>query len=110
MPRGMFNDRSRRARPLLPPAARSRFAAAASALTIALTVASADLTTAKARVLDRLFGASRIVLQGLSRSQALQPSANRVDDHAPWNGGDNITSHQTGCISGAGVTYPGARR
>lgn len=68
-----------------------------------------DLTTAKARVLDQMFGASRIVLQGISESQAPRSTANRVYDYAPWNGGDNITSHRLGCTSGAGVTYQGAQ-
>jgi hypothetical protein len=67
------------------------------------------LTAAKARVLDRLFGASRITLQGLSRGQAPQTTANRVDDYAPWNGGDNITSNGIGCTSGAGITYQGVQ-
>jgi hypothetical protein len=66
-----------------------------------------DLTTAKARMLDRLFGAGRIVLQSMSKSQAPQATANRVDDYAPWNGGDNITSNGIGCTSGAGVNYQG---
>jgi hypothetical protein len=67
------------------------------------------LTAAKKRVLDRMFGASRIVLQDLSRSQAPRPTANRVDDYAPWNGGDNITSNHYGCTSGAGITYKGVQ-
>src|SRR6202453_2190863 len=67
------------------------------------------LTAAKKRVLDRMFGASRIVLQDLSRSQAPGPTANRVDDYAPWNGGDNITSNHYGCTSGAGITYKGVQ-
>jgi hypothetical protein len=71
------------------------------------------LTAAKARVLDGLFGASRIVLQGLSASQAPRLTANRVDDSAPWNAGDNITGSSdglhSGCTSGAGVTYQGVQ-
>jgi hypothetical protein len=71
------------------------------------------LTTAKARVLDRLFGASRIVLQGLSENQAPRALANRVYDNAPWNGGDNITGSSdgvhSGCTSGAGITYQGVQ-
>jgi hypothetical protein len=71
------------------------------------------LTPAKARVLDRLFGASRVVLQGLSESQAPRVLANRVDDSAPWNGGDNLTgasdSLHSGCTSGVGITYQGAQ-
>ena len=67
-----------------------------------------DLTTAKTRALDQLFGKSRIALQGLSASQAPQTTANRVYDSAPWNGGDNITSHHAnnhyGCTSGVGIT------
>lgn len=71
------------------------------------------LTLAKARVLDRLFGASRVVLQGLSESQAPHALANRVDDNAPWNGGDNITGASvglhSGCTSGVGITYQGVQ-
>jgi Trypsin len=71
------------------------------------------LTPAKAHVLDRLFGASRVVLQGLSESQAPQALANRVDDNAPWNGGDNLTGSNgtlhSGCTSGVGITYQGAQ-
>jgi Trypsin len=76
-------------------------------------VSVVGLTTAKARVLDRLFGASRIVLQGLSESQAPRPLANRVYDSAPWNGGDNITGSSngvhSGCTSGVGITYRGVQ-
>lgn len=68
-----------------------------------------DLTTAKTRVLDGLFGTSRIMLQSLSKNQAPQATANRVYDYSPWNGGDNITSNGYGCTSGAGVTYQGTQ-
>jgi hypothetical protein len=68
-----------------------------------------DLTTAKTRALDRVFGSSRIALQGVLKSQAPRSTANRVDDYAPWNGGDNITSNRIGCTSGAGVTYQGVQ-
>jgi hypothetical protein len=72
-----------------------------------------DLTAAKARVLDQLFGASRIAVQGLSADQAPQATASRVDDVAPWNGGDNITGSSgdlhSGCTSGVGITYQGGQ-
>jgi hypothetical protein len=72
-----------------------------------------DLTAAKARKLDRLFGASRIELQDLSARQAPRFTANRVYDSAPWDGGDNLTSSNNnwhyGCTSGAGITYRGAQ-
>jgi hypothetical protein len=72
-----------------------------------------DLTTAKARLLDRLFGASRIALQGLSGSEAPQSTADRTDDYVPWDGGDNTTSSsagfQYGCTSGVGISYRGAQ-
>src|ERR1700677_274860 len=69
------------------------------------------LTTAKARVLDRLFSGNRIVLQDLSESQAPRALANRVNDDAPWNGGDNLTGSSDGThsgrTSGVGITYEG---
>jgi hypothetical protein len=68
-----------------------------------------NLTTAKTRALDQLFGASRIALQGLSASRAPQATGNRVYDSAPWDGGDNITSSRVGCTSGVGITYHGAQ-
>ena len=72
-----------------------------------------DLTAAKARLLDRLFGASRIVLQNLSASEAPRSTADRVNDYLPWGGGDNTTSSnagsQYGCSSGVGITYQGAQ-
>lgn len=68
-----------------------------------------DLTAMRARMLDRLFGASNIVLHNVARSQIPQATASRVDDYAPWNGGDNLTSHGIGCTSGVGIVYQGAQ-
>ena len=68
-----------------------------------------NLTAAKARVLNRMFGAGNIALHGLSRAQLPRATANRVDDYAPWNGGDNLTSHGGGCTSAVGITYHGAQ-
>lgn len=68
-----------------------------------------DLTAARAKVLGRLFGAGNIVLHNVARDQIPQGTANRVNDFAPWNGGDNLTSHGIGCTSGVGIVYQGAQ-
>ncbi len=70
-----------------------------------------DLSRSKKEFLDARFGSQNIVLQNVTRSElpVLTSSGNRVYDSAPWNGGDNITSHGSGCTSGVGINYNGSQ-
>jgi hypothetical protein len=65
-----------------------------------------NLTRARARVLKGLFGAGNVVLQNVLPGDAPRTTG-RDSDSSPWNGGDNLSSHGTGCTSGAGINYNG---
>ncbi|HTW06886.1 MAG TPA: hypothetical protein VME46_05225, partial [Acidimicrobiales bacterium] len=67
-----------------------------------------NLTAKKAEILRERFGPGNLVLTNVAKSNVPQ-ATNRNYDYAPWNGGDNLTSHGIGCTSGVGIEYNGAQ-
>ena len=67
-----------------------------------------NLTRADARLLRHLFGARNVVLQNVPPADVPRTTG-RDSDSSPWNGGDNESSHDIGCTSGAGITYNGSQ-
>jgi hypothetical protein len=69
-----------------------------------------NLTPARARILDRRFGAGNIRLQSMPHFGLGLSATDRAYDQAPWNSGDFITDDidsGDGCTAGFGVTING---